>query len=192
MSADKPPYAKHNGSTVDVVDGGENGKMETDFWPSDATSRDELNEKQIKVIEAAVRGEWDSGAQLSRALFDVEDDDEPARTYANNTLANHCPRLLDEIKDHSSDATVNDDSGDASEVDSGAETPATQLDVLAFYREHAADASTVGEYVRVQTDGRERSCFGPRPDTPELGWRVVEIDWESRAFLLAPIAEGQR
>lgn len=68
-------------------------------------------------------------------------------------------------------------------------TPAPQSEVVEFYREHAEDAATVGEYVRVQHGDERTSCFGPHEDTEGGGhqWRIVEINWEARTFLLAPI-----
>ncbi|PSQ06108.1 hypothetical protein BRC97_06945 [Halobacteriales archaeon QS_6_71_20] len=64
--------------------------------------------------------------------------------------------------------------------------PADQMEVLEWYDEHAVQACTVGEYIRVRSGDAEKSCFGPRPDHDRLGWEVVEICWQTNSFLLAP------
>lgn len=79
------------------------------------------------------------------------------------------------------------------EVESGvAVNPAPQRDVLEFYRERAVDAAAVGGYVRVDSrTGKDIACFGPNAYIGSHGWQVVEINWDNRSFLLAPISNWE-
>lgn len=65
----------------------------------------------------------------------------------------------------------------------------SQSEVWEYFDGVAREASTMGEYVLVNSNtGCKKACFGPDPEgeIPQHGWHVVAIDWENRHFIMAP------
>lgn len=117
------------GKTVGGSSPDDEGEMNTDYWPSEAPPRRELNEDQIKVVEAAANPTktFDSLQELSRVAVPERSD-----AYANLTLRDHWPDGHEKIKksasetggDHSNGQSGgnenndnNDDSGAGAHVD---------------------------------------------------------------------------
>ncbi|PHQ43895.1 hypothetical protein Z052_01795 [Halorubrum sp. C191] len=71
------------------------GVETTETWPDAATDRDDLNDDQIAVIEAAIdpSRDWDSLCALSREVVPHRH-----RNYANKTLNRHHPAAHEAIK----------------------------------------------------------------------------------------------
>jgi hypothetical protein len=77
-----------DGQTVGGTTDDNKGEVTTDNWPEAAPPRDDLNEDQIAVIEAAAdpAREWDSLAQLSREVVPHN-----IERYASKTLRRKWP-----------------------------------------------------------------------------------------------------
>ena len=83
------------------------GQESVDFWPSSATPREDLNETQVAIIEAAAdpTTEYETTAELSRQVAP-----EFSQGYAYNVLWNHWPEseLTDPGTDHSQKHSIKD------------------------------------------------------------------------------------
>jgi hypothetical protein len=87
---------KHgNGTTVGGSSPDDDGDESTSTWPSAATPRSELNEDQIRVIEAAANPatDYESCGGLSRDVVPHRSDG-----YANVVLTDHWPEKHDSLK----------------------------------------------------------------------------------------------
>jgi len=161
---------RSNGQTVAGTTDDDLGEETTDIWPSEAPPREELNETQIAVIEAAAdpTREWDSLYELSRSATP-----DMSEHYASSVLSAHWPAKNDEIRDDASVPTNGEldyqrtipDSSDA-DGDGADETEGGGVD---------ADLFTADELDEVFADGAASTSEQPISDSSRLQTALAAI-----------------
>jgi len=135
MSWNTPPW-KADGETVAASDDGEKGSMTTTDWPETATAKDELTDKQQRIIKTAAKypyldSAWD--------LYQQSDLDEyVSDAYPSQVLTQHWREWLGDNVSNTTDN--NQDSG----VESKYCNKLTEGDVKEM-RKRALDGDTAAE-----------------------------------------------
>lgn len=114
ISEDRNPYYAHDVLNAhwksrlldgDNTDSTSEERVESEGeWPDNVKPREEMNDNQIAVIEAAM--EHGDSVSNARELTDIADVDDVAKYYGYDVLYTHWPEKLDEIKGNTTTMTL--------------------------------------------------------------------------------------